>query len=337
MLVSPGTLCAELPLPPDSQRFVARSRGELFDILDGRDDRLVVIAGPCSIHNADSALRYARKLKALSDRVRDRILLLMRVYFEKPRTALGWKGLIYDPNLNGEYDIEKGIVVARKLLLEITRLGLPAATELLEPAAAPYLTDVVVWAGIGARTTESPSHRQLASGLPMAVGFKNGTDGDIGIAVDAITAANAPHSYIGVLRNGHTGIFRTRGNPYCHLVLRGGKEKTNFDAETIVRAKEKLSQTHLCGKILIDCSHGNSNRDHRRQHLVFEEALRQRMNGEKAIFGVMLESFLKAGKQTLHENQTSDPDISVTDACISFEETEKIILRAHEKLETDSK
>lgn len=337
MLVSPGTLCAELPLPSDSERFVARSRGELFDILDDRDDRLVVIAGPCSIHNVDSALRYARKLKELSDRVHDRILLLMRVFFEKPRTALGWKGLIYDPNLNGEYDIEKGIVVARKLLLEITRLGLPVATELLEPAASPYLTDFVVWAGIGARTTESPPHRQLASGLPMPVGFKNGTDGDIRTAIDAITAANAPHSYIGVLRSGHTGIFRTRGNPYCHLVLRGGKEKTNFDSETIVRAKEKLSQAHLCRKILIDCSHGNSGKDPSRQHIVFEEALRQRMNGEKAIFGIMLESFLKAGNQPLHENQTPDPEISVTDACISFEETEKIILHAYEKLEMNSK
>jgi len=329
MLVSPGTLGAELPLPPDGRRSVARSRQELINILNGNDDRLAVIAGPCSIHNAEAALRYAGKLKDLSCRVRDRILILMRVYFEKPRTSLGWKGLIYDPNLNGEYDIEKGIVVARKLLLQITRLGLPVATELLEPATSPYLTDFVTWAGIGARTTESPSHRQLASGLPMAVGFKNGTDGNINIAIDALTTANAPHSYIGVLNNGHTGIFRTRGNPYCHLVLRGGIKKSNFDEQSVAQAKKRLVEADARPNILIDCSHGNSARDCRLQRIAFIEALRQRIHGEKAIFGMMLESFLKPGKQILRENQIPDPELSVTDSCISFEETEELILRAY--------
>ncbi len=334
MLTSPGTVCTELPLPPESARMIDAARRSVFDILQGRSDRLMMIVGPCSIHDPDAALRYAGRLKALGDEVRDRFMVIMRVYFEKPRTTLGWKGLIYDPDLNGEYNIEKGIVMARRLLLKIAELGLPAATEMLDPVISAYLEDTITWAAIGARTTEAPTHRQLASGLPMAVGFKNSTDGDFQTAIDAVATARSPHSFIGTMENGHTGIFRTKGNPYCHVVLRGGNSGPNYDAVRVSDLKERLRKANLPERIVIDCSHANSGKDPRKQHIVFRDVIRQCRDGEKAIAGIMLESWFREGSQKLQAGVTPCPELSITDPCIGWEETERLIREAAKKLRT---
>ena len=334
MLSAPGTVRAEIPLPEHAAGLVAEARRAVFEILRGRSKRLMAIVGPCSIHNPDAALEYAERLKALRPELGDALFVIMRVYFEKPRTTLGWKGLLYDPDLNGAYDIEKGIATARKLLVKIASLGVPAATEMLDPVISAYLEDTITWAAIGARTTEAPTHRQLASGLPMAVGFKNATDGGFQTAIDAVATARSPHSFIGVLENGHTGIFRTKGNPYCHVVLRGGNSGPNYDAVRVSDLKERLRKANLPERIVIDCSHANSGKDPRKQHIVLRDVIRQCRDGEKAIAGIMLESWFREGSQKLQAGVTPCPELSITDPCIGWEETEQLIREAAKKLRT---
>lgn len=327
LLSSPETVRQELPVSAVLRRQIQQWRREVVDIITGRDRRLLVIVGPCSVHNLAGALEYARRLRDLRARVADRFYLVMRAYFEKPRTTLGWKGLIYDPDLNGDYNLEKGIATARQLLLDLAAMGVPAASEVLDPVMSVYLTDLLSWAGIGARTTESPTHRQLASGLPMAVGFKNGTDGGLKIALDALATVSSPHSFIGVMRNGHTGVFRTRGNPYGHLVLRGGSAGPNYDAKGVAQARAMLAAAGLRQRLVVDCSHGNSNKDWQRQAAVFADVRAQVRRGENegAIAGMMLESYLKAGQQQVTPGKAVAPDMSVTDACMSWEDTAELL------------
>ena len=327
LLSSPETVRQELPVSAVLRQQIQQWRREVVDIITGRDRRLLVIVGPCSVHNLAGALEYARRLRDLRARVADRYYLVMRAYFEKPRTTLGWKGLIYDPDLNGDYNLEKGIATARQLLLDLAAMGVPAASEVLDPVMSVYLTDLLSWAGIGARTTESPTHRQLASGLPMAVGFKNGTDGGLKVALDALATVSSAHSFIGVMRNGHTGVFRTRGNPYGHLVLRGGSGGPNYDAQGVAQARAMLAAAGLRQRLVVDCSHGNSNKDWQRQAAVFADVLAQVRRGENegAIAGMMLESYLKAGQQQVTPGKAVAPDMSVTDACMSWEDTAELL------------
>ena len=331
LLSSPGSIRSELPLSIESVRHVLQSRKDIQDIFDGKSDRLMLIVGPCSIHNPAAALEYAARLKVLADEVRERVMVIMRVYFEKPRTTVGWKGLIYDPDLNDAYNIEKGIFISRKLLLKIVEMGLPVATEMLDPILAQYIADAVSWAAIGARTTEAQTHRQLASGLSMPVGFKNATDGSIQIALDAIATARSQHSFIGVLEDGHVGVFRTQGNPYGHIVLRGGPTP-NYASEHIAFLKVAMQKTGLPANIVVDCSHANSGKKHEKQHCVFEDVLAQIVAGENAIKGMMLESYIKPGKQKMSASCPPDPEISITDDCIGWEETESLIRMAYDRL-----
>ncbi len=331
VLPSPGSIRSELPLSLESVVKVVKARSEIADILDGRDKRLMVIVGPCSIHEPESAIEYAQKLEKLAAEVKDQLLVIMRVYFEKPRTTVGWKGLIYDPDINGAYNIEKGIFMARKLLLRIVDLGLPVGTEMLDPIIAQYIADAVAWSAIGARTTESQPHRQLASGLSMPVGFKNATDGSFQVAIDAVSTARSQHSFIGVLEDGHVGVFRTSGNPYGHIVLRGGPQP-NYGSEHIAFLKVAMTKAGLRPNIVVDCSHANSFKKYDKQHVVFDDVLDQIIAGETAINGVMLESFLKPGNQKIKEGETPAPDVSITDSCIGWEETEELIRKAHARL-----
>ncbi|MEG1979970.1 MAG: 3-deoxy-7-phosphoheptulonate synthase [Victivallaceae bacterium] len=329
-LLPPGELIAQLPLSFDGASKVVEARNTVNAILDGSCRKKMIIVGPCSIHDPASALEYAARLERLSAQVSDKFLLIMRAYFEKPRTTIGWKGLIYDPDINGAYDIDKGLFIARKLLLQIVDHGLPVATEMLDPIIAQYIADTVTWAAIGARTTESQTHRQLASGLSMAVGFKNATDGSFQTAIDAINTAKAEHSFIGVMENGQVGIFRTRGNKYCHLVLRGG-EHPNYEAEYIAFLKVAMRKAALRPNIVVDCSHANSHKNYRLQGKVFENVIDQIVAGEEDIVGTMLESYLLEGSQKIVPGKMA-PDVSITDGCIGWEETESLILSAYEKL-----
>ena len=328
LLLAPEIVRRELPLPESARRQIRAWRQQIIDILDGRDQRFLLIVGPCSIHHPQAALEYARHLEGLSHQLSSSMLLVMRAYFEKPRTTLGWKGLIYDPDLNGEYNIEKGILTARGLLLQIAAIGLPVASELLDPVMAGYFSDAVSWAGIGARTTESPTHRQLASGLPMPVGFKNGTDGSLKTALEALTTVAAAHSFIGVMRNGHTGVFRTKGNPFCHLVLRGGSNGPNYSAQHLKDAQQKLAQAGLRQRLLVDCSHGNANKDIKQQKKVFTSLIEQYCAGNSPLAGAMLESYLEEGNQVLQTGCQPQAQISITDPCLGWEETRKMIIQA---------
>ncbi len=331
---SPATVIREIPVTPKHAKQVIKSRHEIMDILDHKDDRFLVIVGPCSIHDKKDGVEYARRLKKLSDKVSDKILIVMRAYFEKPRTILGWKGMIYDPHLNKSNDIERGIRKAREMLREIVDLGLPVATEILEPIIPQYIADLVSWAAIGARTAESQPHRQMASGLSMPIGIKNATDGSLNVAIEAIRSANAPHSFIGLNSAGHVAVFSTCGNAYGHIVLRGGKTGPNYGKEHIAFAKEVMEKNHVKSNIIVDCSHANSNKDPRRQPIVAEEVLDQRINnGETDIVGIMIESNIKEGRQEIPENLCElTPGLSITDACISWEETESAILHMWERL-----
>ena len=332
MLPAPAQVCSELPMGLDSIERVAESREIVQAILSGADKRHMAIVGPCSIHDPVAALEYAEKLKALADEVSDRIYIVMRAYFEKPRSTVGWKGLIYDPDINGSYNIERGIFTARKLLLRIVELGLPVATEVLDPILVQYIADTVSWAAIGARTTESQTHRQMASGLSMPVGFKNATDGGLQVALDAMGSARSRHSFIGVLEDGHVGVFRTGGNPYVHVVLRGGSPGPNYGAEHIAFTKVAMQKAGLRPVVVVDCSHANSKKQCTLQHKAFADVINQVASGETAIVGSMLESYLQAGAQKIPQVGTPAPDISITDECISWDETESIIRAAYEKL-----
>ena len=319
-LVPPAHVLREFPATPASAETTFLARQAIHRILYGADDRLLAIVGPCSIHDPEAALEYAGRLKEQADRLRGELLVVMRVYFEKPRTTVGWKGLINDPYLDDSYRINDGIRLARRLLWEITEMGLPAATEFLDMITPQYIADLIAWGAIGARTTESQVHRELASGLSCPVGFKNGTDGNVRIAIDAIKAAQAPHHFLSVTKAGHSAIVSTSGNEDCHVILRGGKEP-NYDANSVEAACRDLAAAGIPAKVMIDCSHGNSRKQFKRQLEVVEAVAEQLAGGEDRIIGVMIESHLKEGRQDLVPGKPLEYGKSITDACIGWEDT----------------
>jgi 3-deoxy-7-phosphoheptulonate synthase len=331
-LLTPRALKTELPATPAANRTVALSRQSVIDILRQKDPRLLVVVGPCSIHDVDGALEYGKRLNQLRESVRERMEIVMRVYFEKPRTTIGWKGLINDPHLDGTYDIELGLKKARRLLLEFTGMGLPTATEFLDPIIPQYIDDLVTWVAIGARTTESQTHREMASGLSMPVGFKNGTDGSLQIALDAMVSARTPHSFLGIDQDGITSIIRTTGNPVGHIVLRGGRSRTNYDEASLRDAEAKLKAAGLPPVLMVDCSHANSGKQHARQEEVWRNVIAQRNAGNHALIGLMVESYLQEGNQPFPKNPSELAyGISVTDACVGWEVTERMLLWANEQ------
>ncbi len=331
-LITPQELRAELSASETANNTVVGGREAVKRILSGEDKRLLVVVGPCSIHDPESGLEYARRLRKLAAKVQERLFLVMRVYFEKPRTTVGWKGLINDPHLNDTFDIPEGLRLARSVLLEIAEMGLPAATEMLEPITPQYIADLITLASIGARTTESPTHRQMASGLSMPVGYKNGTDGAVQVAIDAMSAAKTKHRFLGIDTEGRTCILTTKGNPWGHLILRGGRSGPNYSAGSLADVAQRLKKAGGSPRILVDCSHANSGKDPTRQHIVFNDLLQQRAAGNEAIIGLMLESNLQAGNQKLADPKALKYGVSITDGCIDWAETEELILSAHEKL-----
>lgn len=322
-LTTPAALRDELPVSPALAARIQNQRAAVRDVLSGKDERLLVIAGPCSLHDRESALEYGRRLAAVADELSDRLLIVMRAYVEKPRTSVGWKGLLHDPRLDDSNDLEAGLRAARGLLIELGELGLPLATELLSPMAAPYVEDMLSWAAIGARTTESQTHRELVSGLEMPVGFKNGTDGMVATARDAIQAAAHAHTQFGSDDEGRAALVATAGNPDTHLVLRGGRQVTNYDADSVQAAAAAMNSAGLNPRLVVDCSHANSGKDPLRQPHVAADLLAQRRAGDSAIVGLMLESHLETGKQPI------GPDlkygVSVTDACLGWPQTRAVL------------
>lgn len=328
-LVTPRALTRSLPASPSALRTVIKARHAIRRILAGVDPRPLVVVGPCSIHDAGAAMEYARRLRALARELDNELLILMRAYFEKPRTTTGWKGLIYDPFMNDTADIAYGLRTARKLLLDINALGLPAATEMLDPIVPQYIADLVSWAAIGARTTESQTHRQMASGLSMPVGFKNRTDGNIQIAVDAMIASQSPHSFLGIDEDGRIANVRTAGNPHGHLILRGSRGGPNYDAASITEACRRMIDGGLAPAIMVDCSHGNAGKRHEMEETVWKAVLRQRLRGNRAIIGMLVESNLEAGSQPIPRDlKQLRYGVSVTDACIDWTTTERMLRTA---------
>ncbi len=320
-LLSPAGLLHELPLGEAQQETVERTRNEVRAVLDGTDDRLLVVTGPCSVHDPKAALEYADRLAELRARYEQDLLLVMRVYFEKPRTVTGWKGLINDPGMDGSFDVHRGLRVARKLLLDIVGAGMPVGCEWLDPITPQYIADTVTWGAIGARTTESQVHRQLASGLSMPIGFKNGTDGDIQVAVDALRASAASHTFFGVTTVGAAAVVTTAGNPDTHVILRGGRTGPNYSSEHVTKALDLISAYNLPRRIMVDASHGNSGKDHTKQVIVADSLAEQLTGGQRGIVGVMLESFLVAGNQKPGKPETLTYGQSVTDACMDVSMT----------------
>ena len=333
VVITPTELKKELPLPESARDLVGRSRQTVKDILDGKDDRLFAVVGPCSIHDTELALEYGKRLKALADQVGEHIFIIMRVYFEKPRTTVGWKGLINDPHLNGSFDIETGLRKARKLLIELSELGLPLATEALDPISPQYLQDTITWTAIGARTTESQTHREMSSGLSSPVGFKNGTDGSLDVAVNAMKSVVSGHAFLGINPQGQVAITKTKGNHYGHAVLRGGGGKPNYDSVSIALCEQALDKAGLQTNIVVDCSHANSNKDHNVQPLVLDDIAHQIKDGNRSICGVMIESNINEGNQSIPDDLSQlIYGVSVTDACISWESTEKSLKKMADTL-----
>jgi len=333
-LLPPRALKSEMPMTGAATATVAKGRETIRRILGQEDPRLLAVVGPCSIHHAPAALEYAGKLAALRGELHGRLEIIMRVYFEKPRTTTGWKGLINDPHLDNTHDIEYGLKEARRLLLQIAGLGLPAATEFLDFIVPQYIDDLITWAAIGARTTESQTHREMASGLSMPVGFKNGTDGRCQTAIEAMSAAMRPHSFIGIDEDGVTAIVRTTGNPAGHIVLRGGRARSNYDAESIRDTEAQLAQAGLPRVVMVDCSHANSGKLASRQEEAWRSVIRQRLGGTRSLIGLMLESFLNEGNQPF---PVPDPaklryGVSITDACLGWEATERLLRWADAEL-----
>ena len=323
-VTSPAVICEEISITETAAKTTAETRNAIHDILHGKDKRLIVIAGPCSIHDIDAAKEYADKLKPLIDKYSDDLLIIMRVYFEKPRTTVGWKGLINDPDLDNSFNINKGIRVARQLLLDLNDMGVPAGTEFLDLITPQYVTDLISWGAIGARTTESQCHRELSSGLSCPVGFKNGTNGTTKIAVDAIGSATRPHNFLSLTKEGNAAIFSTTGNPDCHIILRGGKEP-NYDAESVNKVSKELEAAKLPANIMIDLSHANSRKQHDAQTQVGEDVAKQIAGGDKRIIGTMIESHLVAGKQDVTPNKELVYGQSITDACLGWENSVELI------------
>ncbi|MFM7066978.1 MAG: 3-deoxy-7-phosphoheptulonate synthase [Gammaproteobacteria bacterium] len=333
VLPTPAEVKQRLPQLPGVEEFVFRSRETVRDILEGRDPRLFVVVGPCSIHDIEAARDYAMRLKSLAERVQDTLFVIMRVYFEKPRTTVGWKGLINDPDMDDSFHIEKGIGLARGLLLWLSEQGLPAATEALDPIMPQYLGDLVTWTAIGARTTESQTHREMASGLSTPVGFKNGTDGSLTVAINALQSARSPHHFLGITESGQSAVMRTRGNAHGHLVLRGGGGRGNYDAVSIGQSEAALRKAGLPANIVVDCSHGNSNKDAGNQPGVAEDCVGQVLEGNRSIVGLMLESHLHWGNQPIPADLSQlRYGVSVTDACIDWPTTEGLLLSLAERL-----
>jgi len=326
VLQSPSQILQEIPLSARASELVFQARGELEDVLHGRDKRRLVIVGPCSIHDPEAAIDYASRLRTLRERVSSDLLVVMRVYFEKPRTTVGWKGLINDPHLDGTFDIPRGIRVARSLLRDLAEMGMPSATEMLDPIIPQYIADLVTWTAIGARTTESQTHREMASGLSMPVGFKNGTDGGLGVAINAMIAASQPHSFLGVDGDGRVGVVRTAGNPHTHLVLRGGSRGPNFGEPEVAAAAHKLAASKVNPRVLVDCSHDNSQKDPMRQPDVLQVVGAQIRAGAEHVLGAMVESNIVAGRQELTgDKRALTYGQSITDGCVDFATTERML------------
>jgi 3-deoxy-7-phosphoheptulonate synthase len=323
-VLAPMQIMRELKASDSVLKTTFEARTGIHDVLRGADDRLVAVVGPCSIHDPEAALDYARRLKVMADELAHDLIIVMRVYFEKPRTTVGWKGLINDPHLNESFDINEGLRLARKILLEINELGLPCGTEFLDLISPQYIADLIAWGAIGARTTESQSHRQLASGLSCPVGFKNGTDGNLRIAVDAIKAAAARHHFVSITKSGHVAVFKTAGNEDCHVILRGGK-KPNYDAESVNAACGELAAAGLRQQVMIDLSHANSSKQYQRQIDVGQDVMTQLRGGDRRVMGVMIESHLKAGRQDLCPGKPLEYGQSITDACIAWDDTEPLL------------
>jgi 3-deoxy-7-phosphoheptulonate synthase len=321
VLITPAELRQEQPLSDNGRAYVTQARKIIADIIHKRDPRLLVISGPCSVHDVEAAKEYARGLKKLHEQHKDSLYIVMRVYFEKPRTTVGWKGLINDPHMNGSFDVESGLRKARELLIYLTELGLPLATEALDPISPQYLAELFSWSAIGARTTESQTHREMASGLSMPIGFKNGTNGSLGVAINALQSAESPHRFMGINRQGQVALITTNGNPDGHVILRGGKQP-NYDTKSIQHASEQLEKYGLKSQMMVDCSHANSMKDYRRQIDVCDSVVSQISAGDNRIMGVMLESHLVEGRQDVIEGQSLTYGQSITDASISWESTE---------------
>ncbi len=333
ILITPDRLKDKLPLTAAAEKTVSEGRQVIQDILDRKDPRLFVVVGPCSIHDIDAALDYAERLKKLADKVGDTLYLVMRVYFEKPRTTVGWKGLINDPHMDDSFQIEEGLHIGRKLLVKLSEMGLPLATEALDPISPQYLQDCIAWSAIGARTTESQTHREMSSGLSSPVGFKNGTDGSLDVAVNALQSMAHPHNFLGINSEGQVAIIRTKGNSYGHVVLRGGNGKPNYDSVSVKLCEKDLHKAGLAQNIMIDCSHANSNKDPGLQPLVLDNVTHQIMDGNESIVGLMVESNLGWGNQKISADRSQlQYGVSITDACIDWEATEKSLLEMAEKL-----
>ena len=333
LLASPEAIRELLPASDAALKTIAEGRQVIRKILDGEDKRLFVVIGPCSIHDPKAAIEYAERLSQLSKQVKEQLFLVMRVYFEKPRTTTGWKGLINDPFMDDSFRIEEGIKIARGLLTQIAELALPTATEALDPIIPQYISELISWTAIGARTTESQTHREMASGLSMPVGFKNGTDGNIQVAINAMKSSLSPHNFLGVDSQGRISVYKTKGNPYSHVVLRGGENSPNYDPQSVELARKALEQEGLRNKIMIDCSHGNSNKDHRNQPKVFNSVIDQVLAGNRSIVGMMVESNLFEGNQKIPPKLSDlKYGVSITDKCIDWTTTEKMIVEAAEKL-----
>jgi len=332
ILITPEELKKKFPINDTLAAQITASRQTISNIISGKDHRLLVVCGPCSIHDTEAALDYARSLKALSDQLKDQLYIVMRVYFEKPRTTVGWKGLINDPYMDNSFDMAAGLHIARRLLVDLVTMGLPLATEALDPNSPQYLGDLFSWAAIGARTTESQTHREMASGLSMPVGFKNGTDGSLGTAINAMRAAAMPHRFVGINQGGQVCLLQTKGNPDGHVILRGGKHP-NYGPEDVAQCEKEMLQAGLRPSLMIDCSHGNSNKDFRRQPGVAESAVAQIKDGNRSIMGLMLESHLHEGNQSSEQPRSEMRyGVSVTDACINWETTETLLREIHQDL-----
>ncbi len=332
-LITPDQLKLEMPLSETAQRTVSQGREVVRNILDGKDHRLFVVIGPCSIHDVKAAHEYAERLKRLAAEVSDSLYLIMRVYFEKPRTTVGWKGLINDPYLDDSFKIQDGLHIGRKLLLDLAEMGLPTATEALDPISPQYLQDLISWSAIGARTTESQTHREMASGLSSAVGFKNGTDGGLTVAINALQSVSSPHRFLGINSKGAVSIVTTKGNAYGHVVLRGGNGKPNYDSVSVAVCEQELKKAGIRPNIMIDCSHANSNKDPALQPLVMDNVANQILEGNQSIVGLMIESHLGWGNQSITKNLCDlKYGVSITDACIDWETTEKAVRSMHAKL-----
>ncbi|MCZ2723486.1 3-deoxy-7-phosphoheptulonate synthase [Marinomonas sp. 15G1-11] len=332
-LMTPENMKQAFPVTDEIRATITKAREDIKNILDGKDHRLVVVIGPCSIHDTEAALDYARRLKELSKKVEDTLYIVMRTYFEKPRTTVGWKGLINDPNLDDTFDVEKGMGIARKLLIDLSEMGLPLATEALDPISPQYIQDLISWSAIGARTTESQTHREMASGLSGPVGFKNGTDGSMTVAVNAMQSVSHSHSFLGINEAGQVSVVNTKGNAYGHLVLRGGNGKPNYDSVNIALSEQELTKANLAHNIMIDCSHENSNKKPEIQPLVAKDATKQILEGNNSIIGLMIESNIGWGNQKINSDKSKlEYGVSITDACIDWKTTEETLLEMADKL-----